>query len=164
FKLENKKLDSVGLSFKNIKLKVAYGIAIFLFLSLFTLIPLLITNDYTILDLSAKSLNEVLKYTAYHIFFIGFSEELIFRGYFLERFRSIFKSDILGILLSSILFGLAHYNKGISNIIAASFIGIIFSISKLKFKDCDVIALSIAHGLNNSFIMILGYIMTSFFI
>ncbi len=40
--------------------------------------------------------------------FVGIHEEIFFRGFLLSRMRAIFRSDILAIIISGILFGLAH--------------------------------------------------------
>ena len=61
----------------------------------------------------------------------GFGEETVFRGYMFERLKKLFGNSIamkcLIILITSILFGLAHYsNQGIPGVEQALITGFVF--------------------------------------
>jgi membrane protease YdiL (CAAX protease family) len=58
---------------------------------------------------------------------IGFSEELIFRGYLIPRFELILGSTIASVALSALLFASVHYiNQGVPGVWNALGIGIVF--------------------------------------
>ena len=70
----------------------------------------------------------------------AFTEEIIFRGYLQPRFQLIFRSPFLGILISSLLFGLLHYGYGtIINMIGPFFIGLVFALYYWKFRNIKVL-------------------------
>lgn len=70
----------------------------------------------------------------------GITEEIIFRGYLQQRVELIFKSPVAGIIISSVMFGLAHSFYGTIQQVAIPFaIGIIFSIYYFKYKNIYVL-------------------------
>jgi uncharacterized protein len=76
----------------------------------------------------------------------GITEEVIFRGYLQPRLQIIFRSPFLGILISSVLFGLLHYGYGTAfNVIAPFFIGFVFAFYYWQFRNIKV--LIICHSL-----------------
>jgi membrane protease YdiL (CAAX protease family) len=157
---EKRELRSIGLHTHNLEKQILIGIGIFLVFSLLTIIPLLLGfNKHDVLNYKPKNIALLIYAILYDICLVGFGEELIFRGYFLERIRDIFHSNLWGVLLSSILFGLYHYpmNHNIEQVIMATVVGIIYSVCKLKIKNCGLISLTIAHGCNDAFIIFLGY-------
>lgn len=48
-------------------------------------------------------------------------------------------------------------NHNIPQVISATIVGVIFAVCKLKIKKCGLISLALAHGLNDAFIIFLGY-------
>jgi membrane protease YdiL (CAAX protease family) len=61
----------------------------------------------------------------------GFGEETIFRGYFFERLGKLFGSGVAArtsiVLLTSALFGLAHYSvQGLAGVEQAMIVGLVF--------------------------------------
>jgi membrane protease YdiL (CAAX protease family) len=61
----------------------------------------------------------------------GFGEETVFRGYMFERLSKLFGNSaikkLLFVLITSILFGLAHYNnQGITGVEQATITGLVF--------------------------------------
>ncbi|CAN5339796.1 hypothetical protein BH09BAC5_BH09BAC5_29240 [soil metagenome] len=97
---------------------------------------------------SAK-FNEILTIFRLHPFLIfftagtaGFVEELTFRGYLLPRMTIIFKSPLIAILLTSVLFGLMHFGYGtVFQVVGPFFIGLIFAIYYYYFRNIKVIIL-----------------------
>lgn len=62
----------------------------------------------------------------------GICEELVFRGYLLQQFSRACKSIWAGIVLSSLLFGVAHGYEGASGMIAITVYGAMFCLLALK--------------------------------
>lgn len=58
----------------------------------------------------------------------GFCEETVFRGYFLRQFTSPAQRLWIGILVSSLLFGISHGYEGASGMIAITVFGALFCI------------------------------------
>jgi membrane protease YdiL (CAAX protease family) len=61
----------------------------------------------------------------------GFGEETLFRGYFFERFGRLFGSGVIAkiaiVLITSIVFGLAHYSgQGLTGVEQATIVGLVF--------------------------------------
>jgi len=70
----------------------------------------------------------------------GVTEEIIFRGYIQPRLQIIFRSPFLGILTSSVLFGLLHYGYGTAiNMITTFFIGFVFAFYYCQFRNIKVL-------------------------
>lgn len=70
----------------------------------------------------------------------AFTEESIFRGYLLPRFFLLTKNKWLAIVLSSLLFGLAHINFGdFERMLFPFIVGIIFSIYYFKYRSLTVL-------------------------
>ena len=159
-KYEGKKMISIGLHTKGLSKQVLIGLGIFLVLSLVTILPILMgVSKQEVLNFKPRNVAILIYFIFFDICLVGFGEELIFRGYFLERINEILGSKIWAVLISSILFGLYHYptNHSVQQVITATIFGIIFSMCKLKIKNCGLISLAIAHGLNDAFIIFLGY-------
>jgi len=70
--------------------------------------------------------------------FAAFGEEFFYRGYVLKRIAVILgdseKSWALAIIISSVIFGLAHLYQGASGVITTGFVAIIFGIIFYKNK------------------------------
>jgi len=65
----------------------------------------------------------------------GICEELAFRGYLLQQFASIGNRLWLGVLASSLLFGLAHGYEGVSGIIAITAYGAMFCVLAIRRRS-----------------------------
>ncbi|MBU3112040.1 CPBP family intramembrane metalloprotease [Clostridium lacusfryxellense] len=59
------------------------------------------------------------------------------------------------------MFGLFHYPVGhnILQVLMTTVIGFIFAVLRLKFKDCTTLSVGIAHGLYDTFILILSCVL-----
>ena len=62
----------------------------------------------------------------------GICEELTFRGYLLQQFTSIKGKLWIGVLASSLLFGVAHGYEGASGMIAITIYGALFCMLAIK--------------------------------
>ncbi len=70
----------------------------------------------------------------------GIIEELLFRGYLMPRLQLLLKKTWLTIIISSLLFGLAHYSYGSwAQIINPLFIGLIFAWHYQKYRNIKVL-------------------------
>jgi membrane protease YdiL (CAAX protease family) len=80
----------------------------------------------------------------------AFFEEMVFRGYFLTRIADLFKRKntglIIGVFISSLIFGFGHMYQGISGVILTGFVGIIYSIIYI-LNQRNLWALVLTHGL-----------------
>lgn len=80
-------------------------------------------------------------------------EELAYRGYLQKVLGDLFGSSLSGVwltvILSSVLFGLAHIEQGIVGVVVTTFDAIVFSWLKQKFNN-NLWAAILAHGFYNS--------------
>jgi len=65
----------------------------------------------------------------------GFCEEFVFRGYFLRQFGSVGAGVWLGVLCSSLLFGVSHGYEGAAGMIAITAYGAMFCALALVTKS-----------------------------
>jgi len=73
----------------------------------------------------------MLFYLIYDFLFVGFGEEFIFRGYFIQRLAEE-KSDLFAVIFSSLLFGLWHFPNGhdVLQVIMTTLLGLLYGFSK----------------------------------
>ncbi len=83
----------------------------------------------------------------------AFGEEIVYRGYLQRRVRDILgdgrEGIVVAVILTSLLFGLAHIEQGIIGVIITTMDAVIFSAVKLKFND-NLWAAIMAHGFSNT--------------
>jgi membrane protease YdiL (CAAX protease family) len=92
----------------------------------------------------------------------GFGEEIIWRGFFMKQIARLFdeqkrSSWVIGLVLTSIGFGLAHFHQGIGGILGTGFVGLVYGIVYLK-SGRNLWVPIIAHGLTDSISFILLYL------
>jgi membrane protease YdiL (CAAX protease family) len=77
-------------------------------------------------------------------------EELLARGFLLNRFEIVFKSAtkpwLLAAVAQAVLFGLAHFYQGPSGIIITGIVGFVLAVA-YQFTGRNLVAPIIAHGL-----------------
>jgi len=144
-KLSGMKID---FDYKN-KKQYLIGICIALILSLcIAFIPALTGNSLVgqHMDFSWSS---IIFNLFFYMIIIGPVEELIFRVYLQETFIEFFnKNKWIGVIISSIIFGLWHFINGSFIQVLFTFgIGLIFGFSKYLIKDCKYCGLALGHGL-----------------
>ena len=82
------------------------------------------------------------------------TEELIFRGYLLSRLQLLINDTYHSIVISAILFSIAHYNYGtMKQLIGAFFIGLVLAFYYNKYRNIKV--LIVCHFLWDYFAFIL---------
>ncbi len=83
----------------------------------------------------------------------GFGEELIYRSFFLGQFVSVFENIknkwILSLIISSIIFGILHFNNGIDAIIGTTVTGFIIGLIYLK-TGRNIWAAYVTHAVANT--------------
>ena len=71
-------------------------------------------------------------------FFSSFGEEVVYRGFLITRLEELLGGDrkalVWAVLLSSLIFGLAHFGWGIAGMVQTTFMGIALAISFVIFK------------------------------
>ncbi|MCB0279174.1 MAG: CPBP family intramembrane metalloprotease [Calditrichaeota bacterium] len=99
------------------------------------------------------------------IFLVGFAssfgEELIYRAYLMDRVsRFLTKPSIartVSIIISSLVFGFAHFQWGLMGIIQTFFMGLIFALAYLKFRG-NIWVNVLAHFYMDTLLLIQMYI------
>lgn len=155
-KVEKESFESIGFDFKNLPKKMVLGIGIFVALSLFNLYFYFTQESFYLPHLE---LSQVIIRTMYYIFIVGFTEELIFRGYLLNRLKELINSDLYAVVISSVIFALWHFPVSYywGQVVFAFFLGLVLSTFKVKVKGNIIVSLALAHGLYNSMLLWIGY-------
>ena len=87
---------------------------------------------------------------------VALVEEIFFRGYVFKKLLDIKDSRWFAIIISSVLFGLAHmFNNHILAVIPTAIIGVIFCLCREKIRHCTTLSLIIAHGFYNTLISLI---------
>jgi membrane protease YdiL (CAAX protease family) len=123
----------------------------------------LIIGDYKYFLIGPKQTDIV--FIIYNMFFyilcVGMGEEILFRGYFMQRIEELSGSKKMSIVLSSVIFGLWHFPGGqdFIQVFITAILGAFYGVSLYKVKDCSVLSLIVAHGLYNIYIIFLGLLL-----
>jgi membrane protease YdiL (CAAX protease family) len=59
---------------------------------------------------------------------VALTEESIFRGYLILRFRNVFASPAIAVVLSAVIFSLGHGYEGTAGVITVGVMGFIFAL------------------------------------
>lgn len=98
-------------------------------------------------------------YDIFSMMLVGFSEELLFRGFLFTMINELSGSRLKAVFIPSIVFGIWHFPVGqsIDQVIGTTIIGLIYSgMRSLYFrtdKEIGIIPLSIFHWMHNIFIL-----------
>lgn len=90
----------------------------------------------------------------------AFAEEIIFRGYLLNRFNKLTGNTIVSILSSSLLFSLIHVYQGISGLLLTFIGGILYCVIYL-FAKRNLWVSILAHGISDTISLTLIYFGTT---
>lgn len=104
---EKRKIETLGLTFKNFFKNLYLGWGLGAFFAFEGLIANAVKYRgllFIPMGLTAFDLSKMLAISL----FTAFSEELVFRGYILNRLNGVFKNEILSNFISAILFSLIH--------------------------------------------------------
>lgn len=116
------------------------------------------TAQFNVLKGNTKFL---LKYLVLAWTLAAFGEEIVFRGFIANKFAALFgstnKALWAGVIMSSILFGLAHYYKGPAGMIDSTLSGLIFgSVYILSGRNLWVSIF--AHGFTDTYGVLYFYL------
>jgi membrane protease YdiL (CAAX protease family) len=93
--------------------------------------------------------------------FAAFGEELSYRGYLLTRAADIFGRSrigyIFGVMFVAILFGFAHYYKGMVGVADSIYSGLVYGCVFLA-SGRNLWAAILAHGISDTFAMFVVFI------
>jgi membrane protease YdiL (CAAX protease family) len=71
-------------------------------------------------------------------FFSSFGEEVVYRGFLINRLEGLFgggrKALAVAVIVSSVIFGLAHFGWGVTGMVQTGFMGLALALSYLLFK------------------------------
>lgn len=146
-------ISTLGFTRKHISTQIFFGIAIavillIIFVGGFTILGYK-PHDY--LSQAAPSIRLLLLNLAFLLFIVGPIEEFMFRGYLLSILTDISRSSAWGAVISSLLFGAAHWIGGnLIQVLFAFLIGLAFALSKQKFRNCTMLSIIVAHSLFNA--------------
>lgn len=92
----------------------------------------------------------------------AFGEEVIYRGFYMKQIARLFdeqkrSSWVIGLVLSSIGFGLVHFHQGPGGMLGAGFVGLVYGIFYLR-AGRNLWVPIIAHGLTGTTRFILLYL------
>jgi membrane protease YdiL (CAAX protease family) len=125
----------IGWTFKNSKKEIALGIFLFIPFSLGTG---LIENGLRAIGfsapatplpsfLAARGMVEILL-AFLLVVIVALSEETIFRGYLILRFKAVTANSTVAVLLSAAIFSLGHGYEGSAGVITVGVMGLVFAL------------------------------------
>lgn len=92
---------------------------------------------------------------------IAIGEELIWRAFLMDRLESIFGDgriqDVLVVLISAAMFGLAHFYQGTIGIVVTGLLGLVYVLAYRLLKR-NLWVVIIAHGLTDTLSIIFIYL------
>ncbi|MFA9422746.1 MAG: CPBP family intramembrane glutamic endopeptidase [Sedimentibacter sp.] len=118
-------------------------------------------KKYILIGPKANNLTTIIYNIFFFILFVGMGEEILFRGYFMERIKSVSGSKVWSVIITSAVFGFWHFPGGHAyiQVLLTTALGAFYGISLYKVKNCSVLSLGIAHGLYNTYILILSLLL-----
>lgn len=156
-------IGTLGFRKENILKQVLIGFSVFIIIaSVLTIAVFALGDNKRILLGSPKdSFGIILFYVIFNMVFVGMGEEILFRGYFLERFNKLTDSKALAVILSAVMFGIWHFPGGqdFLQVIITAMLGSIYAMTIFKLRDCTTLSVGIAHGLHDVYILVLSCIL-----
>jgi membrane protease YdiL (CAAX protease family) len=143
--------------------QVLTGIGVFAVLAfIFTIAVFMLGNNKGILLTAKETRIGIFIYSiVFDIVFVGMGEEMLFRGYFMDRFHTLTGSGVWAVVIPALMFGIWHFpnNQDFLQLILLPLVGAAFGFARLKIKDCSTLSVGIAHGLYDSYILVLSLIL-----
>ena len=170
-RVKKESFASIGFSIQNINFKqtivigVVIGIVLELIATYFTTpaISQYFNTEPDLSEFSDLKGNAVLLivYLLLSWGLAAFGEEICFRGYLMNRLAGLFNNNnvgwIIGLILSSILFGWGHTEQGISGWVQEGLSGLWLGVLFLASKRNLVLPI-VAHGTSNTLAFVLIYL------
>ena len=85
-----------------------------------------------------------LWYAPFALVTASICEEVIYRGYAMERLMNLTKNPFLTVGLTHVAFVLYHLKDGMSSVIMLSVLGLLFPLYYIRFRDLTMVI--VAHG------------------
>lgn len=175
-KLRGESLNSIGLSFGNASISnIAWlflkSIPIFLFAAIaFIFVPIVMASIVGVqigADLTKYNYMQgnlpMLLFSLSGVYIVSsMGEEIVYRGFLITRLQTLFggegrKPVLSALILSSIIFGLAHFEWGLTGIVQTAFTGAAFGIAFLLTKR-RLWPLILAHGYMDTLLFVQLYL------
>ena len=145
-KIDKKAKQSI---FKNIGTR-------FLIISITTTLVLYFQNKELLFNVIFSKPGLWLKFSGVYILFSVIPQEMIYRTFFVKRYKELVKNEWLFILINSILFSFAHIWFRSFTVLAFTFVGsLLFITTYLKAKSTWLIILE--HSLYGVWLYTVGY-------
>lgn len=160
---EDRPLSSIGFLRGGLLRELLLGLGLFCVVSMaLTILPMLLgVEGWRLLSSFPKDLGVVLPYFIYQLFFVAPAEEIFYRGYLFSRLREAIGSDWAAVAVSAVIFGISHYpaTRDWSIVAITGGMGLILAAARLKCRGCGILSISLAHGLYNISLCLLGWIL-----
>jgi len=128
----------------------------FLLIALLTTLVLYFQNKEALFNVMLKKPDLWLKFSGVYILFSVIPQELIYRTFFVKRYRELIKNKSLFILINSLLFSFAHIWFQSWIVLSFTFIGsLLFAKTYLKTKSTGLVILE--HSLYGVWLYTVGY-------
>ncbi len=100
--------------------------------------------------------------TLFGVFIVSsFGEEIVYRGFLINRFMQLGldgkRGRIIAVIISSIIFGLVHYEWGPMGIVQTGFMGLALGLSYIYFNK-RLIIMILAHAYMDTILMVQMYL------
>jgi len=138
-KKEKRKLQSIGLHFRNVGKSILWGFLLFVVLMV-VLVVLIQGFQYAGLSFGKGANANAYKDIALWAFLVmvlraGIMEEFYFRGFLMHRLKEHFPHTAIYVWLPSLLFGLFHYPQGVTGMVISFVAGVILAFAQLKHRS-----------------------------
>lgn len=162
-KITNNHLGPLIFKKDDILKQISAGLYVFsISAAVLTIVSLIVGNyKYFLIGPKQTDIVFIIYNIFFYILFVGMGEEILFRGYFMQRIEEVSGSKKIAVVLSSVIFGLWHFPGGqdFLQVFITAFLGAFYGVSLYKIKDCSVLSLIIAHGLYNIYIIFLALLL-----
>lgn len=156
-------IETCGFSKEALVRQVLLALPLFAVTSLvFLIIPMLLGIPKTmLLDRKITDPTALVLQIIHLMLFVGVVEELVFRGYLFQRLKAATSSGVWPVVITAVAFGLWHFpaNQNILQVVLLTVYGLIFGFARLKIKNCTTLTVALAHGLHDTFILVLSCIL-----
>lgn len=108
-----------------------------------------VMTNYVKFNVLRHNIPLTLKATAGMWLTAAIGEEIIFRGFLLDRFIQLSGNKYLPILISSLLFSLIHFYQGTNGVVTTFVAGVLFGLLYLR-SDKNLLLLILSHGFTDT--------------
>ena len=153
------KLSDYGFSREKVGLQLLIGLGVGIAMSaVLTVAPILAgLKDWISNGKQYEFLWQYVYEFVYCITGVALMEEYVFRGFIFTKLKTASNSNVLAVIISSVLFGLFHiFGGNLIQVVITGFIGAILCICRVRVKYCTVLSLIVAHGVYDALITVWG--------